>query len=769
MLLGLRLEATEDNSASEHGVRVDDQTKEHFARLFGVHLLSLYRRPPPVLVGRELERELPKGETNLAVWANGRSNRVARAGAVDAGGPLATLGGNVLVTDVAIAARLLGKPGRVSRLDVTVEPGRDREEVRERVRRELCDGADGLVAAEVQMPRENERRVQDVLLGMKIGFYLCGAGALVVGMFLVYNALSVSVAERTHDIGILRALGATRGQVATIFLGEAALLGLLGSLAGLPLGLGLGKLALGPMQRVLSDAFLPLPARDMEIGAGNLLSAGVAGIVTTLLAAVIPALLAASQEPAESVRRRPPRWNWRFRVVHAGACMVLIVLGAAGAAMREFLPYRLGVYAGVALIFIGCLLASPLLAAACARFLRPVAPRLLGIEGRLAADNLVRSPGRTGLVIAALAASVALLVQTSGVIRSNEDSILAWLDRSVTADLILTSGGPISTSGQAIPMSDEVAAKIKEEVPGTEALPLCVRSLDWERHGRPTRIVLMGLDAGVYYNVNRKRHNPVPNLHLFRDLADTPGTAVVSENFAELYRVRAGDVIEVPGRDGPVALRVLGAFEDYTWNRGTIFVHRAFFRESLDLGLVDAFDLYLPAGADVHATRERIQKSEWGTQRALFALTRDELRGEIVRIVRQVYGMAYAQLGMVSLVAALGVLTALLISVLQRTRELGLLRAVGASRFQVLRSVLAEAVLMGAIGTFIGALMGVAVQWYVVQVILLEEAGFAFPVIPPWKEAGVIAALSVAVATLAGLLPAIHAGRLRIAEAIAYE
>jgi putative ABC transport system permease protein len=768
LLLGFSFDEKSEDTVSEQGVKVDESAKERFAELYGIHLISLRRRPAPVLVGRQLAREMPRGQTDINLWVNAKPSRVALAGAVDAQGPLATLGGNVLITDADLAARLVGKPGRDTRLDVIVEKGRNREQVQERVRLELAEGAGGPVPAEVRLPQENERRVQDVLLGIKIGFYLCGAGSLVVGMFLVYNALSVSVAERTHDIGILRALGATRGQVAALFLGEAALLGLAGALAGLPLGLGLGKLALGPMQQVLSDIFLPLPAREMEIGVGNLVTACIAGMVTALIAAAIPAVRATAQAPAESVRRVPPRWHWRFRLVHAGSSALLLALGAAGAVFREWLPYRLGVYGGVALIFIGCLLASPLLAAACARFLRPAA-RLLGIEGRLAADNLVRTPGRTGLVIAALAASVALLVQTAGVIRSNEDSILTAIDRTVTADLILTAGGPISTSGQVIPMKDEVGAKVEDEFPRTKVVPLCFRPLDWERDGRPTRVMLVGFDAGLYYEINKQRDNPVPNLHLFRQLADQGATAVVSDNFAELYHVKAGDWITVPGLNGPVSMRVLGSFEDYTWNRGTIFVHRAHFMEPLDLHLVDAFDLYLPAGADPAAARDRIQKSEWGTQYALFALTRDEVRGEVVRVVRQVYGMAYAQLGMVALVTALGVLTALLISVIQRTRELGLLRAVGANRFQVLHSVLAEAVLMGAIGTFIGAIMGVAIQWYVVQVILLEEAGFAFPVVLPWKEAGIIAGLSVLVATLAGLLPAVQAGRLRIAEAIAYE
>src|SRR5207245_10992 len=128
--------------------------------------------------------DLAAGTVDLTVWAGGHSHRVARAGVIDASGPLATLGGNVLVTDTATAAALAGKPGRVTRIDVVVEPGTDREQVREGIRRELGDSADGPVQAEVHLPRDNDRSVQEALIGIKISFYLCGGGALVVGMFL---------------------------------------------------------------------------------------------------------------------------------------------------------------------------------------------------------------------------------------------------------------------------------------------------------------------------------------------------------------------------------------------------------------------------------------------------------------------------------------------------------------------------------------------------------------------------------------------------------
>jgi putative ABC transport system permease protein len=766
MLIGLDLTMGSESSsdASAWGVEVNDAAKSRFGQLY-------FLGARPVLVGQELAKELLEDSDALTVQAGGEQHRVTRAGAINASGPLATMGGNVLVTEGSLASTLLSRPGRATRLDVVLEPNQDRDMMRARLRDALAEEASQF-PAELKEPKDQDDTVRDALLGLKLGFALCGAGALVIGMFLVYNALAVSVAERTHDIGILRSLGATRGQVQRLFLGEALFLGLIGTLIGLPLGLGLGRLALGPVQRVLTDIFLPMAAREVEISLANLVTASVAGLGTALIAALIPSTQAAFQEPADAVRRVPPSLSWLFRAVQVGGSLLVLLSGSSLIGLRSVLPARWGAFGGITVLFIGCMLITPVLATLVAGLIRPVARRLLGIEARLAADNLVRAPGRTGLVIAALAASIALFVETAGVICSNEDAILAWLDRSITTDLIVTSGGALGTTGQNIPMGEDVARHIHEEFPDVKVLAISFRNVDWDYQGGKTRVLLAGIDARVYYEANMEGHAPVPHLDLFRRLADEKGAAVVSDNFAQLHGVKAGDRIALPSLHGPIEFRILGTIEDYSWNRGTIFVDRANCTEELDFKLADVYDLYLPPGsdaADLEKVRERLQKSEWGTNHLLFAVTRHEAVDYIITLVRQLYGLAYSQLGMVALVAALGVLMALMISVIQRRRELGLLRAVGASQWQVLHTVLSEAVLMGVIGTLIGVVMGIPLQWYVVQVILFEEAGFAFPVVLPWKEAGVFALLALAIVTLAGFLPAMHAGRLRIAEAIAYE
>jgi putative ABC transport system permease protein len=290
------------------------------------------------------------------------------------------------------------------------------------------------------------------------------------------------------------------------------------------------------------------------------------------------------------------------------------------------------------------------------------------------------------------------------------------------------------------------------------------RQLDF----RDTIIFLAAIDAKGFYATDQKK-GEVPGRHLFPQLIEPgPPRAIISDNFAALHGVKAGDEITLRGRDASITLQVIGTMADYSWNRGTVVMDRDRFREVFHDRAVDVFDVYLHPGADHLAVREELLH-RWRAEHAMVVLTREDLQGRIKGIIRRLYGIAYAQEIVVGIVAALGVVMALLISVLQRRRELGLLRAVGATRAQILRSVLAEATLMGFLGTIIGLLIGIPLEWYCVRVILFEEAGFLFPLVIPWLEAGVIAALAITVATLAGLGPAMRALRVRIPEAIAYE
>ncbi len=414
------------------------------------------------------------------------------------------------------------------------------------------------------------------------------------------------------------------------------------------------------------------------------------------------------------------------------------------------------------------LVATPALTALMAGLLRRLPAGLLGVAGRLAVDNVLRAPGRTGLVVAALAAGVALLVQTGGLVRSNEAGVRSWVDRSIAGDLFVTSGGPLSASGRTLPMGWGVAARLGEEFPGLHVVPMRFRHLDWRQGGRSARVLLVALDAAGYVAANEHRPSPPADLELFRGLSE-PGTVLVSENFAALHHVGPGDTLTLPGTDGPVSLRVLGAVADYSCHQGTVLADRQQIRRHFDADLVDVLDVYLPAGADAEAVRGRLRQSPWAAEQALCVLTRGEVRGHILGMVERLYGLAYAQEVVVALVAVLGVVTALLISVLQRRRELGLLRAVGATRGQVMTSVLAEAALLGGLGVGLGLLVGLPLEWYTVRVLLFEETGFLCPLLMPWAVTAACVGLTLACTLLAGVGPALHAARTPITEAVAPE
>lgn len=719
----------------------------------------------PVLVGHELAADLarvhPHEPVQFQVQSVGQKpHKLTRAAVVRGEGTAAEVVKNVLVMDLQDAADLLRRPpGVVSRLDLFLEPGADRQQVQRAVEAVL-DGQ-----AKVQTTEAHGQSMREVMTGMQIGFKLCGMGALVVGLFLIYNALAVSVAERRHEIGILRSLGATRGQVAGLFAGEAVMLGIAGTVLGIVLGRMLAYLALGPVSQVMSEILTPLDSREVKLTWFTQLGAALAGVATALLASLIPAMQAASDEPADVVRRVPPASGLPLRLLQVAASILLIVAGTGGIFLRGHLYARLGTYGGLVLVFLGLLLLTPRISALLARLLQPLARRHLAIGVRLATDNLVRSPGRTGLVIASLAAGVALVVQTAGVCHSNEGPILEWLDQSVTADLFVSLGDPITAGGQNLQLEEALGQQMQKEVPGVaSAIPVRFRRPNYGK----SIVVVVAFDTDAYYRVNRHR-TQIPGLELFPRLRNEPGSVLISENFAALYGKKVGDRITLDGPRGPIDLNVIGTIVDYSWNRGTVIMDREFYRgrDQFDDDLVDVFDVYFHPNADPERTRQAV--IDWGSKQALFVMTQGQLREFVTSVIRRLFAIAYLQEFMVAVVAALGVVMSLLISVLQRQRELGLLRAVGATQEQVLVSVLAEATLMGLIGTLIGAMCGLPLEWYVVRVIIFEETGFLFPVRIPWQQTAVIAGLSVLIATLAGLLPALHALRLRIAEAIAYE
>jgi putative ABC transport system permease protein len=431
--------------------------------------------------------------------------------------------------------------------------------------------------------------------------------------------------------------------------------------------------------------------------------------------------------------------------------------------LRGRLPSRVGTYGCALLAGLAFMLATPFVARLGVALLRPLA-RLMGPGGRLAADDLARSPSRTGLTVGALGLGLALTITIAGVITSTEEPIFRWLEQVIDAELFVTSGGAMTGGGEHNLMAESVGDEILAASPlAEEVMPIRFQQIDYGS----TRVLLTVLPIHIY-----RRHEHLPVSSGAPDAwaqMERPGLHVlVSDNFADLHGVRPGQDIELVTPRGRIRWRVLGTIPDYSWNRGTIIMDRAQYKEWFGDTLVDSFDVFLVDGADPEKARQDIHR-RLGKDHDLMILTNAELQEHIKRLLDQFYVMFYAEAAMALAVSFLGVANTLAISVLQRRREIGLLRAVGATRWQVAWSVAAQALLIGILGTVLGIFLGMLAELYALRVVLVEDSGYYFAFLFPTLMTLLTAFFGLAAAQVAGALPASQAAWQPISDAIAYE
>lgn len=753
LLVGIELPAPESD-LSTWKIHLSPSTYQH---CFAFWLLG----QTPVVVGQHLAAQLPAGASSLRILLGGKKTSFKLAGTITAAaGPAAILTGNVLILRDEDLARLAGQPDMVQRLDVVLAPDADRAQLYGAIQAIVGD------QAHVWTPQAHDERAADMLKAITLAIFLCSLGALVVGLFLIYNALAVSMAERRREIGILRSLGTSRSQLLLIFVAEASLLGITGSLLGLPFGYALARISFGPMQQIMSDVFQVLPETTLDFTSAIMASGVCAGLVTTLLGAMIPAAQASRVSPVEGMRRMIVCSRQKCCLRPLWVALALVIAGSLLYVGRTALMLRWASFASLGCFALAGFLLAPRLAHLLAYTIRPIPRRVAGFGSWLALDNLLRWPGRTGLVTAALASGVALLLQTSGVIRSNQQSIRRWVDQSVAGDLFVTSGGSLSASGKTQPMSEAVSGDIRKLCPQAQVVPLRFRYLDWRQERHADRILLVLIDASAYCAANEYRSKPLPDLDCYCLLKRCPQGALVSRNFAALHRLGKGDKLVLPAANGQIPFTIIGVVDDFSCPRGTVLIDRRRLGTSFEDNMSDVFSVFLPAGTDIEKTREAILQAPWAAEHSLCVATHSDVRGHILGMVGRLYGLAYAQECIVVLVSILGVVTVLLISVMQRRGELALLRALGATRLQVLWSVIAEALWMGVLGTVVGVVFGLFLEWFTIRVLLFQESGFLFPVMLPFTMVLVVVLVSLASAILAGLLPAFTAARRNMREAL---
>jgi putative ABC transport system permease protein len=728
--------------------------------------LLFLARPDSILLTREMaDREGISIDQQIQVQTV-RGIRTFRVrGLLNPEGPAKTMGGNIAIMDYPAAQMAFGKEGRIDRIDVSLLQGEDMETVRSRIRQALPEGYT------IVTPEGRTKQVELLISHFQKNINLISFIAVFVGMYLIYNAVSISVVQRRKEIGILRALGTTRGQIIALFLGETTVMAMVGSGLGLGTGIVFAKSALSAVSQTVSELYLRTSVTDISISWPNLVMGFVIGIAASLAAALFPALASTRISPVSAIRSLPYSEEGMLssrRLQIAAGTFILLAFSLL-ALYKSFEEVHLLHNASImffATIFLllGISLATPAVLTVFLIVFRKTIAHHVGAVGRLAGLNLQKNITRNAVAAAAIFYGIAVFVSSAGIIYSTKQSVLEWIDSYVRGDIIVTSGHPIATTGsQNIPMPVEMWKEI-EKVPSVKSADP-FRKIYIDYHGR--RILLLTLDVD-----RRMLYSPFKVAQGTREdmvrLLPQQDYIAVNESLAAQEHLKPGDTMVLPTPQGPVPFTVAVVNVDYSSDSGSFLMDLHTYQKYWKEYLADSFSIRVTSPENVAAVRDEIAR-RFGNERKLFVLPSKEFKDEIRKIIDQGFAVNHAINIITMTIACFGIIVTLLASVLERTREIGVLRSIGMLRRQVSGVVVIESMLLGVIGGTLGAGAGIVIGWMSLEGFLKGDYGASMQYYVHWVSIFWAIVLSALLAALAGVYPAQRAAKTNIVEALAYE
>ncbi|MFL5725204.1 MAG: FtsX-like permease family protein [Chloroflexota bacterium] len=659
-------------------------------------------------------------------------------------GPFVGSGGRTVVVPLRTAQRLLGVDG-VSRVDVIVGEGATPAEVSSAL--EVALTAEPYV---LSSPRDLATSLRSSTADFRAMTALIAAVALFVGAFLMFNTLSMTVTERVRELGLLRAAGATRGQLARFVLVQAAILAVFGSILGLAVGAGLAVLMAGYVRSVGS-----IPFDAPQLGEASVAISVAIGLAVTLAASVEPARRAGSIPPVEalkarldpaSARRAHLRWLVAVFVAVGFAGLFAWPQGAVGSGFLR----SLAVYS----LLLGVVLLSPYLLGGIARVAGLPFRSLFRLEERLARAGLARDRSRTALTVGAMTAGLAMIVAIGGVASHSRAAASAWLAEVIPGDELLTSIRPVG-------LDEEVLADLKAVDGVASVSPIATFDVA-SRGVRTDASAVVGADLLAD---GRLRFVAGDRADALRAL-DAGGSVIVPLGFAARNELSVGSEMELAIGDGRiVSLHVAGIAERTLPGDGgeAILVGWRDATESLGVTGADALAVRFAPSREVDA---RAAIDQLAVESALQPTPLAELASAVDAALARVFGLFDALAIVAVIVAALGIVNTLSMSVLERVRELGVLRAAGMTRTQVRRTVVVEAGILGLSGSFLGIVTGLVAG---ALMIVLAGGTLGLGIELPWASIGLALLLGIGLSMLAAWYPARLASRLAIVRAVQHE
>ena len=718
--------------------------------------LMLLTDPSSIIVTETFaaRHHLNIGDTLALTMSDARRRYVVRGLLTDEG-PARALQGNFALMDIAAAQWAFNRLGLLDRVDVKLKRDIPRERAEAEIRRRLP------ASLIVRRPEASASEVEKMIAAFHFNLNALGSIALIVGLFLIYNTISISVITRRDEIGTLRAIGTSRRMTLLLFLGEAILLALAGTVVGLGLGRLMATAAVKATATTVEIFFIATAATQetasRALSVAEIALAFAAALPLALAAAAVPALEAARVRPIEAMRGaerlektfKPSR---KFFVASATLFVVGYLLTLAGPVGG--LPL-FGYAAALMLMFGGAALAPNALWLAC-RVASHFIARWLGIvrvEAKLAAANLRNAIPRLSISVAALAVALAMMTAISIMIGSFRETVAYWVDQTLIADLYAR---PLAQSATnfAGEIDAQAIALVKND-PAVEAIyPYASQQVTYQGEA----VVAGGGDFSTF----------VAHGHLlFKSPADGRGRmlaaigadqVIVNESFALRYHKRVGDVVELPTAGGPHDFEIIAVYYDYANSRGVFVMDITNYARYYPHARPNSLAVYLKPGVDADEVNARLAESVGGRYQLLFTTNRI-IRREVMRIFDSTFAITYALDAIAIVVAGRGAISTLITLILERRGEISVLGFLGATRRQIRRMVVIESLLIGGVSQAIGLIIGWMLSLVLIYVINVQSFGWTIQFHLPLGFIAQSTGLILLVTAIAGLYPAARAAR----------
>ena len=664
------------------------------------------------------------------------------------------------VMDIGWAQELFGRRGELSAIQLRLANPRDREKAITEMRKILPK--DATIAA----PAQRTEEIDKMLGGFELNLSAMSLLSLVVGMFLIYNTVSASVARRRREIGILRSLGVTRNEVRALFLGEAVVLGSIGAFLGLVGGLLLARLLVGAVTETISSLYVLVNVQQLTLNPRIFVIAWMLGLASVVASAWRPAQAAAMMEPAralhlgtiiETSMNLSPVWLWNglFSLFLAGTFSLLAL--STG-------PPWLG-FAAAFFVLAGFSSVVPWVISRFAAAVRSVfdalrhGPGKVAVEVELGAANLSRSLSRNAITIAALAAAVAMTVGVSVMVFSFRQTVVTWINNTLIADLFVApASNEIIGPSSFIPPA---AVQFLANHPAVETIDT-FREIDLPMGDTTAAVAVVRGNARRHFQFVQG-----DNTEIMRRF-QAEACVVVSESFSRRHRLRDGALIELATPDGPRAFPIAGIFYDYSRDQGIVYMSAANFIRSWHDDRVNSVAIYLKESGSGEALTQAFRQ-QFSRSGEFMIYPNQSLRARVFEIFDQTFAVTYVLRTIAVIVAITGIFLSLTILITERSRELAMVRAIGGSATQVRKILLWETALLGVLAAVVGLASGICLSLVLTGVINRAFFGWTIQLAFPWRSLALTPVWIIAAAVLAGIVPAWRAGRLDLAKSLRSE